>query len=150
MGYEVRTNVRITQISGKEEDEKYGDIDVLAYVPDGSRVLVVECKDLHFAKMLGEVAEELHRFRGVEVDGKPDDLLRHLRRVRWCASNTDQLAAYLGLSCLPRVEPYLVFSFTSPLGYSPLGATDTKVIDFTEVEASVGPAIADPDGRTSG
>src|SRR5205807_8931733 len=60
----------------------YGDVDVLAGRADTDRVLLIECKDVQHRKNEGEIAEQLSDFRGeVKPDGKPDLLLKHLKRV---------------------------------------------------------------------
>ncbi len=82
LGWEVETEVRITKFLRKGFDANYGDIDVLAWKPELGRVLLVECKDVQHRKTDGEIAEQLLDFRGeLDDNGKPDLLLKHLRRI---------------------------------------------------------------------
>ena len=61
-----------------------GDIDVLAW--DGSgRAYMVECKNLRFAMTVGEIVDQLNRFRG-EAN---DELGEHLKRYQWLGQNPD-------------------------------------------------------------
>jgi hypothetical protein len=94
-----------------------GDIDVLAW--KNGRVLLIECKDLLFAKTPGEMAEQLSDFRGeLKPDGKPDDLLRHLRRIDLISNNLPQLANHLRLPEGLTVEGHLVFKNPVPMQFA--------------------------------
>jgi hypothetical protein len=64
LGWEVQAEVTLTKILGRSLDRNYGDVDVLAWNIASGRILAIECKDLHFLKMIGEVAEQISDFRG--------------------------------------------------------------------------------------
>lgn len=82
MGWEVEPEISLTKVLGTSLARNYGDVDVLAWTPASSRVLVMECKNVKYKKTLGEVAEQLSDFRGdVRVDGRPDLLRKHLDRI---------------------------------------------------------------------
>jgi hypothetical protein len=67
-----------------DELKAFGDVDVLAVSPDGKIVWVTEVKDLKLCRTRGEAARRLSGYRGkLTSKGKPDDLLKHLRRVEY-------------------------------------------------------------------
>lgn len=75
--------------------EEYGDIDVLAYYRPTGRVLLIECKQLTLAKNPSEIVRQMQEFRGLSSkDGKPDRLLRHVRRVDMVRQNPDKLETF--------------------------------------------------------
>jgi hypothetical protein len=91
-------------------DRDYGDVDALAWDPKSGRVLAIECKDLHFHKTLGEVAEQLSDFRGeTRSDGKRDLLRKHLDRIVTMESHKSAIRKRLALEEDPQIEAYVVF-----------------------------------------
>lgn len=92
-----------------EELKRLGDIDVLAVSPSGRCIWVIEAKDLKLCRTLGEVARRLSEYRGrINAKGKPDSLMRHLRRVEFVRANARNLVGRLGLSDAPRTVCGLV------------------------------------------
>jgi hypothetical protein len=70
LGWHAEKEVKFTHILGRPLNRDYGDVDVLAWHPDSSRVLAIECKDVLFSKTLGQIAEQLSDFLGeVRPDG---------------------------------------------------------------------------------
>lgn len=77
-GWNVEIEVKLTKVMRRKLDKDYGDIDVLVWSKDQQRVLAIECKDVQFRKTLGEMAEQLADFRGLDNEaGKPDYLNAH-------------------------------------------------------------------------
>jgi len=94
----------------------FGDVDVLAWSRARGRVLVIECKDLHYRKTEGEIAEQLADFRGQpRSNGKPDDLLKHLNRVDVISKNLAAVMKFTDLDQPPKVESHLVFRHPVPM-----------------------------------
>src|SRR5207245_1991818 len=82
LGWKVKLEMTVPALIGGGLDRDYGDVDVVAWNPDSGRVLLMECKDVQYHRAMGEVAEQLHDFRGETLaDGKPDLLKKHLDRV---------------------------------------------------------------------
>jgi hypothetical protein len=82
LGWEARAEVKVTEILGRSFDRDYGDVDVLAWRTDTSRILAIECKDLQVQTTMSEVAKQLSDFRGeTRANGKRDHLKRHLDRL---------------------------------------------------------------------
>lgn len=95
---------------------RFGDVDVLAWNSTQKRVLVIECKHLHFHKTAGEVAEQLSDYRGkMKSGGKPDDLLKHLRRLEVLTENKAALAKKIGITTEFSVEGWIVFKNPVPM-----------------------------------
>lgn len=127
LGWTAKSDVGLTQILGRSEDEKLGnikrlgDVDVLAWDKQSRRVIAIECKDLMYRKTPGEIAEQLSSFRGeLDAKGKPDLLLKHLNRASALRANLDGLRKFTGISD-PILEDCLVFSGQVPMGYAKEG-----------------------------
>jgi hypothetical protein len=116
LGWQARANVALTEILNAKLSRNYGDIDVLAW-RDG-RVLAIECKDLELAMTIGEIARQLHEFRGETVDGKPDRLKRHLLRTEVLKLRVADVGRYLRFSSAAKVEAWLIFSDVVPISFS--------------------------------
>jgi hypothetical protein len=121
LGWEVRVNIRATEILNTKLDRDYGDVDVLAW--RNGRVLAIECKDLELAMTTGEIARQLHDFLGEHGSrGKPDRLKRHLARVELLRHRAKDLGAFVCSTGTPTLEALLVFSGIVPMHFSELAA----------------------------
>jgi len=119
LGWEARAEVKVTEILGRSFDRNYGDVDVLAWRTDASRVLAIECKDLQAQTTISEVAEQLSDFRGeTRANGKRDHLRRHLDRLAVLSENADVVARFLKLSLPLPIEGHLVFSHDVPMRFA--------------------------------
>ncbi|HEY3293569.1 MAG TPA: SEC-C domain-containing protein [Candidatus Nanopelagicaceae bacterium] len=130
LGLRVRTEVTMKSL-GADPSEAAGDIDVLAW--NDRVVLVCECKELNFARTLGEVSEQLARFRGIAND----DLHKHLRRVSWIKNNRDKLTDIDGNSKLP-IRSLLVTSKTVPMQFIPHEHVEVMTIDALATKLEMG------------
>lgn len=117
LGWQARLRVTFPQVLGRKLPEDPGDIDVLAWHPDG-RVMLLECKDLQFAKTSSEIAKQLYKFRGkTDEKGRPDLLGKHLRRMDLARENAAAFQSYLRLSSV-HVDGALVFAHTVPMNFA--------------------------------
>jgi hypothetical protein len=123
-GWKVEREIPVTKILGKSLNINYGDVDVLAWSASTGRVLLIECKDLHFHKTPGELAEQLSDFRGKTRDGKRDLLKRHLDRSEVISAHVDQISAYLRLPSKPVIEGHVVFRNPVPMLFAWNGLKD--------------------------
>jgi len=105
----------VSKILAEGLDRDYGDVDVLAWDPATRRVLLMECKDLHFHKTSGELAEQLSDFRGEIRDGKRDLLRKHLDRIDVLRGHAEGLAKYVGVANPCAIEGWVVFRNPVPM-----------------------------------
>ena len=84
------------------------------------RVLIIECKDLEFAKTHGEIARQMFEFRGADdKKGRPDRLKHHLQRFEVLVAQPERVGRYVGLQGPIRLELHLVFHNPVPMPLDP-------------------------------
>jgi hypothetical protein len=81
-------------------------------------VLAIECKDLELARTIGEIARQLHEFRGEIADGRPDRLKRHLLRTEVLKAHVSEVGRFIGFLSAAKVEAWLIFSDVVPISFS--------------------------------
>lgn len=113
LNFNARASVDMTEFNVPPAMGNLGDIDVLAWSTAGL-VYVIECKNLRFAMTVGEIVDQLNRFRG-EAN---DDLHRHMRRCDWLNQNLERLAQIIGHSGSLRVEPLMVSNTIVPMQFA--------------------------------
>lgn len=119
LGWSCEPDYKVTRLFGFSLERDYGDIDALAWDPNSGRVLAIECKDLHFHKTFGEVAEQLSDFRGVvRPDGERDLLRKHLDRLAIMEQNRAHIQARLKLQAAPDIQGYIVFRHPVPMQFA--------------------------------
>ncbi|GHD04523.1 hypothetical protein GCM10019060_41310 [Novosphingobium pokkalii] len=119
MGWQAETEVRVTKLLGRGFDMDYGDVDVLAWDAASSRVLIIECKDVHYRKTYGEISEQLADFRGeLRDDGKRDYLLKHLDRMGVLQQHLTEVGRRVGIAGQPSLESHLVFKNPVPMQFA--------------------------------
>ena len=113
----------------------FGDVDVLAVSPDGKIVWVTEVKDLKLCRTRGEAARRLSGYRGkLTSKGKPDDLLRHLRRVEYLRKNVEQLRQRLGLAAGPiKVCGLVIARAPQPMEQFQVKGNDGRVVMLADI-----------------
>lgn len=126
-GWSVRVEIKLTEL-GASKSPNLGDIDVLAWRPDG-RVMQIECKRLKASRTIAEIAQTCGRFRG----NVGDHLHKHLRRLEWVRDNKTKIAKFTGISVEKMVvrHPMLV-SRPVPFGYLsglPIPASEIVLVD---------------------
>ncbi|MBN2466899.1 MAG: hypothetical protein JXD19_02010 [Deltaproteobacteria bacterium] len=120
-GWQVRENIRLPEIFNRRIKHDYGDVDVLAWRSDRKEVLVIECKDLSLARNYSEIAAMLSDYQGIEVEGKADNLRKHLNRVELLQDNLGQLQRFTMVQ-EPHVVSCLVCSGVVPMQYAKIDA----------------------------
>ncbi len=117
LGWQAKRRVTFSQVLARKLSEDPGDIDVLAWHPDG-RVVLLECKDLQFAKTSSEIAKQLFKFRGeADEKGRPDLLAKHLKRVELAKQNAAGFRFHLKLPDAS-IDSALVFAHTVPMTFA--------------------------------
>lgn len=118
LGWNVREEIRITEILNKKLID-LGDVDVLAWNEKSNVVLVIECKNLEFAKTQGEIARQLSEFKGVvNHEGKNDRLYKHILRIRELEADLDGVSRFVNSNNLIVLKPCLLFSRLVPMNFS--------------------------------
>ena len=120
-GWRARPEVEMTALGARAESAM-GDVDVLAWNRDV--ICVCECKELLFARTVGEVVSQLVRFRGQTGD----DLDKHLQRVNFLRENRKELRRLTGINS-PRVVSILITSKTVPMQFGPDLGTQVLAAD---------------------
>jgi hypothetical protein len=116
-GWKTDTEVRVTKLLDRGLERDFGDVDVLAWKPDG-RVLIIECKDVQYRKTYGEIAEQLADFRGKRrSNGRPDYLLRHLDRMDVITKHAGAVASFVRGDAV-QLESHLVFKNPVPMEFA--------------------------------
>ena len=117
LGWRVRSRKKFSEILGERLSIDPGDIDVLAWRPEG-RIVVIECKNLQQAKTPSEIAKQLSKYRGrSDTNGRPDMLAKHLRRVEMARKHIGAFQKYTSLK-RASVEGAIVFSRSVPMIFS--------------------------------
>jgi hypothetical protein len=119
LGWEVEHEISLGKLLGKKMTKNWGGIDVLAWHLGSRRILVIECKDVHYRKTYGEIAEQLSDFRGeLKSDGKPDMLKKHLDRISIVREDFASVQKYLGMPDATEIESHLVFKNPVPMQHA--------------------------------
>ena len=117
LGWSAMFRMKFSEILGVGLQEDVGDIDVLAWRPDG-RIIVIECKKLKLAKTPSEVAKQLSKYQGVmDEKGRPDMLAKHLKRLTLARRHVAAFQKYTGVQT-PSIEGALVFSRIVPMTFA--------------------------------
>lgn len=126
-GWSVRVEIKLTEL-GAPKSPNLGDIDVLAWRPDG-RVMQIECKRLKASRTIAEIAQSCGRFRG----NVGDHLHKHLRRLEWVRGNETKIAKFTGIDVEKIVVRHpMVVSRPVPFGYLsglPIPASEIVLVD---------------------
>jgi hypothetical protein len=117
LGWHAKRGAKFSHVLGRSLPEDPGDIDVLAWHPDG-RIMLLECKNLQFAKTPSEIAKQLYKFRGgTDEKGRPDLLCKHLNRVELAKRNSAEFQSHLRLNDA-RIDGALIFAHTVPMSFA--------------------------------
>jgi len=130
LGWKAEAEVAVTKILQQGFACDYGDVDVLCWCESTARILLLECKDLHFHKTPGELAEQLRDFRGRTHNGRRDLLRKHIERCDVLRRNIERLASYTGLGADCTVESWVIFRNPVPMLFAWKNlAVSTEVFD---------------------
>ncbi len=145
LGMLALSDVKVSQILGTKTEKNYGDVDVLAWKPESNTVLLVECKDLEFAKTQGEIAKQVYEFRGLcKADGSPDRLKKHLERCSILRNNIERLGKFLKVGKIEKLFVILLFKQVVPVHYEQVsGDFDVKIVFFDELESEISEILSD-------
>lgn len=127
-GYEARVGCEMRELGA---DKSYGNLDVIAWIPDGETFYLIECKRLQFARTTAEIGEQLKHFKGVEMDR----LGRHVRRCEWIDANRESIERATKTKCVnPKTVPLLVTSTLVPMQFTKeLPLPPERIIPLTDL-----------------
>lgn len=120
-GWETRENIGLPEIFNQKIERNFGDVDVLAWRKDREEILIIECKDLSFARNYSEIATLLSDYQGVDVDGKADSLKKHLNRFYKLKDMIDKVIFFTGIQS-PKLISCLICSGVVPMQYAKVEA----------------------------
>ena len=112
LNFQARASVQMTEFNVPSDRGDLGDIDVLAWDASG-RVFLVECKNLRFAMTVGEIVDQLNRFRGEATD----ELGKHLNRCQWLVQNPGRLEKVIGWHESLDLKPLMVSNTIVPMQF---------------------------------
>jgi len=137
LGLQAKVEVPMQSLGAPRQ---LGDIDVLAWRPEGGAVHVIECKRLSQARTLGEVGERLKEYTDLEPSGKSRTPVRkHLDRVAFLKANPSAVAKFIGLSTPLMLRTCIVTEKLVPMQFSSKAAALIDVfVDMDGLAAAFG------------
>lgn len=129
-GYAVKPSVEMSTFGA---DPSLGEVDLFAWNDkEPNKIFIIECKKLKLAKTVGEIGDQLQKFKG-----DADDLLsKHLARVDWITKNAEGVIKTLGLTIKkPKFLPLIVTSNPVPMQFYPNhpNLSPKNVINFDSI-----------------
>ena len=139
MVWNALDNITIHEILKIKNDFDWGDVDVLAW--KDNIILIIECKDLSFARNYSEIAAMLSQFQGRTKEQKKDKLRKHLDRVDILLKNKEEVESFTGISNA-KIKSCLICSKLVPMQYSKIEPLqNTFVGTMVDVLAKVGNSL---------
>lgn len=125
-GLQARSCVNMTEFGAPEQ---MGDVDVLAWNPTDGNVFVIECKRLQFARTIGEIGEQLRKFKGEARD----ELAKHLVRSQWLLGHPDCVRQCIHLTHQDLIMvPFLVTNTFVPMQFvDGLPLPNSQIVPFS-------------------
>jgi len=113
-GYETRSNIMMTALGVKGDQNNLGDIDVIAFEKGNNYLFIIECKNLEKAKTAKEIGQQIERF----LKGSERWLSRHIFRYKWIVDNKSNAQKILKIGNVhTRVIPILLVNDIIPLQF---------------------------------
>lgn len=138
LGLEVQVEVLASKILNAKAPGELGDIDVFAIDRTSNRAWVIEVKDLGLCRSQREIALRLTDYAGrVKSGGRPDPMLRHLRRVRYIREHAAALAKQNSLSEPVDVRGLLVVSTPQPMTVVEPDDPDARVVLVDDLKSEI-------------
>lgn len=138
LGLEVDVGVYASKILNAKVPPELGDIDVFALDRARKRAWIVEVKDLGLCRSQREIALRLADYAGrVKPDGRPDPMMKHLRRVRFVREQASALAKHNRLPPPVEVRGLLVVSTPQPMMVVEPADADARVVLLDDLETAI-------------
>jgi hypothetical protein len=138
LGLEVEVGVYASKFLNAKTPPELGDIDVFAVDRARNRVWIVEVKDLGLCRSQREIALRLADYAGqVKSGGRPDPMMKHLRRVRYVRNEAAALAKHNRLNDPVDVRGLLVVSTPQPMMVVEPADPDARVVLVEDLKAEI-------------
>jgi hypothetical protein len=138
LGLEVELGVYASKILNAKAPPELGDIDVFAVDRARNRVWIVEVKDLGLCRSQREIALRLADYAGqVKSGGRPDPMMKHLRRVRYVRDQSAALGKHNRLNDPVDVRGLLVVSTPQPMMVVEPADPDARVVLLDDLKAAI-------------
>ena len=138
LGLDVQVEVYASKILNAKAPPALGDIDVFAVDRVRNRVWVVEVKDLGLCRSQREIALRLTDYAGqVKSGGRPDPMMKHLRRVRYIRDHSAALAKHNRLKDPVDVRGLLVVSTPQPMMVVEPEDPDARVVLLDDLKSAI-------------
>jgi hypothetical protein len=130
-GWQARSRVNMSEFGAPVQVP--GDVDVLAWYPADGSVFVIECKRLQFARTIGEIGEQLRKFKGEASD----ELARHLVRSQWLVDHPDRVQQCIHLTHMDLdILPLTVTNTIVPMQFvDGLPLSNSRIVPFSELKS---------------
>lgn len=129
--WKTRIRLNMTEVGAPPE---LGDIDILAWDNENKRILVIECKRLVFARTVGEIGEQIKKFRGESND----ELGKHINRINWLSGNKEKLLKITNSGEDVSIEPWLITNTLVPFRFLENLPLDKEyIVSFNELDAII-------------
>lgn len=90
---------------------------------------VATSKDLELAMTVGEIARQVHEFRGENLNGKPDRLKKRMNRIDLLSSRIVNVRRFTKSPASAQIEMCLVFSDLVPMNFTNLARErDVRIV----------------------
>lgn len=138
LGLDVEVEVYASKILNAKAPPELGDIDVFAVDRARNRVWIVEVKDLGLCRSQREIALRLTDYAGqVKTGGRPDPMMKHLRRVRYIRDHSAALAKHNRLNDPVDVRGLLVVSTPQPMMVVEPADPDARVVLLDDLKSAI-------------
>ena len=120
-GFHLKMNTQMRTLGAPKE---LGEIDIVAWRTDDRDLFVVECKRLKGAKNIREIGDQLNDFKGKN----DDNLVKHVKRVRWVEDNLDEVKKRLDIGYDGRmsVRSYIVTNRIVPMEFYEIEEAESR------------------------
>lgn len=130
-GWKTRIRLNMTEFGAPPE---LGDIDILAWDNEKKRILLIECKRLIFARTIGEIGEQIKKFRGESGD----ELSKHINRINWLKDNKEALLKITASGEDVSIEPWLITNTLVPFKFLENLPLEKKyIVSFNEIDSVI-------------
>lgn len=124
--------VKPSKLSGNIDDEKYGDIDVLAICKIQKVIFSIECKNTVSARVIHEMKTEMDKYLGRNEDSSW--VHKHTERDKWLKNNMDSLCSLVDNPSEYSIISLIMTSEDIPITYLAQDTLPLPIISFPSLK----------------